>query len=86
MNRELREACGNRSVLQIAQDVHNTAIGTFCRSDLAQADDVHLLIRVLDEWEPSMVGEYQLFDRAVRSVVEAALDSNHRVIGAQLTR
>lgn len=67
---------GDRSVLQVALDVHMTAIGSYVRSAEEQDNDVRALKRVIEQWRFS-IGR---FDDAVHEVIEAALEEHEELI------
>ena len=56
-----------RSILQVALDVHMTNTGSYERSDTDQQEDIQLLRRKLDTWEPPYTNA---FDDAVRILIE----------------
>lgn len=66
------EIAGDRSVLEIALDVHMTVTGAMDRQDEAQEKDIMALRHVVRQWKPSV--HSLLFDGAVRQVVVYALD------------
>jgi len=64
---------GNRSLPQIALDVHMTTTGAYERPDAKQQSDIGFLKYKLDNWEPSCPKTSFPFDEAVHQMVCFAL-------------
>lgn len=68
---DVRQRCGDRSVLTIALGVHMTHTGATERSKKDQEEDRQLLKDVLETWEkPTNSPD---FDRAVKDLIEFAI-------------
>ncbi len=67
---ELRKAQGNRSLLDIALNVHGTKTGSYERSFVEQFKDVSLLEKAIELWEPSN----SKFDQLVYEIINEALN------------
>ena len=59
----------NRSLPQIALDVHLTTTGAYERSDAKQQTDIEFLKYKLDNWEDSCPKRSLPFDTAVKQMV-----------------
>lgn len=60
---------GNRSILQVALDVHMTQTGAYERDHEKQRDDVKVLLHVLQNWKPTTHKRYEYFDNAVHDLI-----------------
>ena len=74
---EVREKCGDRTVLGIALDVHSCCCGSGEYYSTVNQDAV-LLQEIVDTWEPSVREETRGFDDAVRTVCVAAIKEFYR--------
>jgi hypothetical protein len=63
----------NRSIAQIAVDVHSTTTGSFVRDDENQERDIEALKMKLARWEPSSPKRCEQFDNCVKALVRMAI-------------
>jgi hypothetical protein len=77
------EIAGDRSVLDVALDVHETAHGSYDRSTEAQDGDVLCLRHVLEHWHPTLNERAREFDDAVRALIVIALKEHARWEGGE---
>jgi len=64
---------GERSVLQVALDVHTTTMGSSERPKADQVRDIKLLRYIIKSWEPTLLDKSRQFDRTVYNVIRVAL-------------
>lgn len=73
----VEEILGDRSVLEVALDVHMTSTGAMERpfgdNGVYQRRDIDALLEIDRSWKPTMLDKSLRFDNAVREVVRAAL-------------
>lgn len=69
---DVRRAQGNRSLLDVALEVHMATTGSLETTPEATALNVRLLEIALATWEPSL-GDTEEFDGAVKRVLEVAV-------------
>lgn len=77
INREFLNKTGRASILNVALDVHMTAVGSYDRSTGMQANDVAFLEQRLAAWEPSYKA-VALFDTACMAVIKEAVHEANR--------
>lgn len=73
----VEEILGDRSVLEVALDVHMTNTGAMERpfgdNGVYQRRDIDALLEIDRSWKPTMLDKSRRFDNAVREVVRAVL-------------
>lgn len=74
-NRREGDGGGRDTLLDVALDVHMTAVGSFDRSEERHTKDVVILQYALDHWKEGSPKSLQ-FDNAVRELIEAALEED----------